>query len=144
MDLDDHAGNGLDLALRAQEYDHEVTYWTQKPHLCGTGMVDRITGGAWKSALEGTDLTVLTENCDYPEGLEECFTESYPIFGTNPKAAELELDRGKGQEVLERYGIETLPFEIVDSADEAIKAVVAAGKPFVMKPWGGVEDKSTT
>ena len=144
MDLDDHVGNGLDLALRAKEHNHEVTYWSEKPHLCGTGMVDRITGDGWKRSLEGADLTVLTENCEYPKGLELCFEQAYPIFGTNPKAAELELDREKGQQTLERYGIETLPFEIVNAPAEAIAAVVKANKPFVMKPWGGAEDKSTT
>lgn len=144
MDLDDHVGNGLDLAMRAKEYGHEATLWSEKPHDTGREMVNRAVGDSWKNELQKADLTVLTENCEYPKGLEEAFVQGYPIFGTCPLAAELELDREKGQEILDRYGINTLPFEIVNSADEAIKAVVKAGKPFVMKPWGGVDDKSTT
>lgn len=142
MDMKDDEGTGMDLALRAQEHDHEVHYWTSKPHPAGEGLVDKIKD--WNSSMAWAELVVLTGNCDYPPGFDKEFASDRPIFGTNPKAAEMELDRGKGQEVLDRYGIETLPYEVVSSPEDAIKFLVAEGKPYAMKPWGGASDKSMT
>lgn len=142
MDMRGDEGCALDVAIRAQEYDHEVRYWISKPHPMGDGLVEKPKD--WKPSFDWADLIILTGNCDYPPGLEECFTQGYPIFGTNPKAAELELDRGEGQAVLEYYGIDTLPYEIVDSPQEAIDVLRKSGKPYALKPWGGTSDKAMT
>ncbi|CAM5998755.1 unnamed protein product [Sphagnum balticum] len=77
----------------------------------------------WKESIEWAHLTVLTGNSSYPKGLEECF-DKYPIFGTNEVAAELELDRGIGQQALQENGIEILPYTVVDSADEAVEFIL--------------------
>lgn len=98
----------------------------------------------WKSSMDWAELIVLTGNCDYPEGFNEYFTKGYPIFGTNPAAAELELDRGKGQEILERYGIQVPSYQVVSSAQEAIDVIFSTGKPYALKPWGGEANKAMT
>lgn len=142
MDMRGDEGCALDIALRAMEAGHQVRYWLAKEHPVGDGLVEKPKD--WKPSMEWADLVILTGNCDYPKGLEECFDKGYPIMGTNPKAAELELDRGEGQAVLEYYGIDTLPYQIVDSAEEAIDVLSKSGKPFALKPWGGAADKAMT
>lgn len=142
MDMKDDEGCAMDIALRAQDAGHDVRYWISKPHPVGEGLIQKPK--EWKPSMDWAELVVLTGNCDYPPGFEEYFTQGYPILGTNPKAAELELDRGIGQEVLKRYGVETLPYHVVSSVEEAVEHTLKAGKPFAMKPWGGTTDKSTT
>lgn len=142
MDMKDDEGCAIDLALRAQDHGHEVRYWLPKDHPVGKGLVTKPR--EWKPSMDWAELIVLTGNCDYPEGFDDYFTKGYPIFGTNPAAAELELNRGKGQEVLKRYGVETLPYKVVDSPEEAITVLLKAGRPFALKPWGGSSDKAMT
>jgi len=143
----DGEGMGVDLALRALEHDNEVRYWLpteqsgERPQF-GEGMFERPVD--WKPSMDWADLIVLTGNSAYATPLTEYFGKGYPIFGANAKAAELELDRGIGQEVLKRYGVNTLPYEVVKTVDEAVDHIIDARKPFVMKPWGGDGDKSMT
>lgn len=142
MDMQDDEGTGLNLGLRAQDAGHEVRYWLSRKHPAGDGILDKPRD--WKPSADWAELIVLTGNCDYPDGLIEAFGRGLPIFGANPKAAELELDRGKGQEVMKEAGIETLPYTVVDSADEGIQHIVDTGLAFAMKPWGGTADKAMT
>jgi phosphoribosylamine--glycine ligase len=145
MDTDGE-GMGVDLAIRAQEAGHEVRYWLptetsgeQPPY--GKGLLDRPDD--WESSMDWAELIVTTGNSTYAAPLAPYFGKGYPIFGANQKGAELELDRSKGQMVLEEYGIQTLPYEVVDSVDDAVKFILSEG-PCVMKPWGGDADKSMT
>jgi phosphoribosylamine-glycine ligase len=140
-------GNGLDIAIRAQDAGHMVKYWLpptkagdQRPF--GNGMVDKPK--EWKPQMDWADLIILTGNSDYTLELNEYFGKGYPIFGANAKSAELELDRGVGQEVLKRYGIKTLPYQVVSSVEEAIKLIVKTKKAYAMKPWGGTANKAMT
>jgi len=143
----DGEGMGLDLALRAQDAGHEVRYWLptetsgERPPF-GEGLIYQ--PDEWEPSMDWAELIVTTGNSTYGGALAPYFGDGYPIFGANRKAAALELDRAEGQAVLEENGIETLPYEIVDSADEAIAYIVSEGKPYVMKPWGGDADKSMT
>lgn len=145
MDIEGEAV-GLDLALRAQDWGHEVNYWVP-PRVSGAftygeGLVDRPED--WEPLMDSSDLVVLTGNSRYTGKLAEYFGRGYPIFGANERAAELELDREKGQEVLEKAGIATLPYVVVDGVEEGIAHIVREQKPIVIKPWGGEGDKALT
>lgn len=143
MDMMDDEGMLVGFGDRVQSAGHSVRYWTGNPVTqAGMGIIDRTKD--WKASLEWADLTILSGNCDYPKGLDECFGQGYPIFGTNPKAAELELDRGLGQEILERYGIETAAFHVVSSPQEGIDLIAKTGQAYAMKPWGGEANKALT
>lgn len=143
----DGEGMGVDIAMRIQEAEHETKYWLP-PHRDGTslpygdGLLNR--PAEWEPEMDWADLIVLTGNSTYQSSLVEYFGRGYPIFGANPKSAELELDRGVGQSVLEYHGIDTLPFEVVDSAEDAIRHIAESGKAYVLKPWGGDADKAMT
>jgi phosphoribosylamine--glycine ligase len=140
MDFEESCG--MDLCMRAQAAGHDVRYWT--PGVCpaGTGLVEKTQD--WERFMKWADLIVLTGNCNYPKGFEKYFAGGFPIFGAPPKAAELELDRGKGQEILKRHNIPTLPYKVVSSVEEAQALLIKENKPFVMKPWGGEADKAMT
>ena len=139
-------GTGLNLALRAKSAAHAVRYWLP-PNAAGDipygkGMIDRPED--WEGSMNWADLIVLTGNSRYQSRLAPYFGMGYPIFGANAKSAELELDREKGQEVLDEAGIKTLPYRVVSSVEEGVDYIAETGKAYVMKPWGGEGNKALT
>lgn len=145
----DNAGEGcgVDLAVRARDADHDVRLWLppfkngdRRPY--GDRMVDKPRD--YRPSMAWAELIVLTGNTDYMDELTPYFGKGYPIFGANPKGAELECDREKGQEILKRHGIETIPYTVVGSAQEAVDLILETKRPYAMKPWGGESDKSMT
>jgi phosphoribosylamine--glycine ligase len=140
-------GTGVDLAVRAQNADHDVRYWlpitrggNRRPY--GDGILNKPKD--WKSSMDWADLIVLTGNNKYADELAEYFGKGYPIFGTNSKSAELELDRGKGQEVLKAHGVDTVPYTVVNSVDEGIKHILKTKSGYALKPWGGDANSAMT
>lgn len=146
LDLDGE-GCGVDLALRAQNHDHDVRYHLPvhaggEDRLYGDGLTNKIKD--WESSMDWAELIVLIGNTAARDKLAPYFGKGYPIFGTNDRSAELELDRGKGQEILAKHGVEIIPYQIVSSAQEAIDLISKTSKAYAMKPWGGTVDKAMT
>jgi phosphoribosylamine--glycine ligase len=145
MDIEG-GGTGMDLAIRALDAGHELNYWMptrageKRPY--GRGLVRRPE--KWEPLMDWSDLIVLTGNNKYGWALEEYFGKGYPIFGANSKGAELELDRGKGQELLKKVGVRTIPYEVVDNVADGIALIKETGKAYAMKPWGGEADCALT
>lgn len=134
----------LDFCMQAKRDGHDVRWWiprTAANFRCeiGDGFVDKVTG--WTSHAKWADLIVTATNQKYMRDISPFFSAGYPIFGCNPVAAELELDRGLGQRICDDYGIETIPFEIFTSYSDACKHVERTMETFVCKPWGGAADK---
>lgn len=139
----DGGGTGVDLALRAQDAGHDVRYWSPpKSGPYGEGMLEKPK--EWEPSMDWAELIVLTGNSTYVSPLTEFFGRGYPIFGACSKAAELELDRAKGQQALKDAGIEVAPFTAVDDIDDAIELVEKTAKGYAIKPWGGEADKALT
>jgi phosphoribosylamine--glycine ligase len=145
MDIEG-GGTGVNLGLRAKDCDHEVRYWMPtragNPRPYADGLLEKPK--EWEPSMDWADLIVLTGNNRYASSLAEYFGAGYPIFGANIKGAELELDRGKGQETLQKYGIKTIPYTVVSSPEEGIALIKETGKAYAMKPWGGTEDCALT
>lgn len=140
-------GTGVDIAWRAQLAGHQVRYWlppTRAGNLrpYGNGMLTKPK--EWQSSMDWAELIFVTGNNKYADELDDYFGRGYPIFGCNPKAAQLELDRGYGQEILARYDIETAPYVVVSGVDEAIKHILKTGKGYALKPWGGASNSAMT
>ena len=115
LDLDGE-GCGVDLALRAQNADHDVRYYLPphaggEPRLYGDGLVQKSKD--WEADMPWAELIVLIGNTVARDKLAPYFGKGFPIFGTNDKSAELELDRGKGQQILESNGVDIIPYQIV-------------------------------
>lgn len=142
----DAEGMGVDLASRSQDSGHDVRYWLPtergEPMLYGQGMFDRPI--EWEPSMDWAELIVMIGNSRYTSKLAPYFGKGYPIFGTNAKSAELELDRAKGQQVLTEHGVDTLPYQVVESSAEAVALIKETGLAYAMKPWGGDADKSMT
>jgi phosphoribosylamine--glycine ligase len=142
MDMKDDEGCMVDLATRAEAAGHEVRYWISREHPVADGILTKVT--EFEPSVKWADLTILSGNCDYPRGLKGLIADGYPILGTNPKAAELELDRVLGQKTFEDHGIAVVPYTTVDNLDDAIKLIKKTKKAYAIKPWGGEADKSMT
>ena len=130
---------GLPISMAAQKAGHTVRLW-QPPSDIGKGLVTKVD--AWRPLMGWADLILTTDNSKLINDLEPYFKQKYPIFGCNKEAGTWELDREKGQEVLQECNIETLPYEVFDSYDAAIKYVKQTNETYVSKPWGGNPDKS--
>lgn len=121
----DPAANALDWALRCQEAGHKVRWYQDKTkeglrNKVGDGMVPKIY--EWNAGdMRWADLVFLTDNNKHIERLESFYKRGFPIFGPNMAAAEWELDRGCGQDVFKRAGIEVLPTTEFNSYDKAMK-----------------------
>ena len=140
-------GTGVDIAWRAKRFGHDVRYWlppTRAGNLrpYGDGMLSKPK--EWRQSMEWADLIFITGNNKYADELDDYFGQGYPIFGCNPKAARLELDRGHGQQVLAQYGVETAPYTVVNSVEEAVSHVLKTGKGYALKPWGGDANSAMT
>jgi phosphoribosylamine--glycine ligase len=142
MDMAGDEGCGVDIAVRAQAAGHDVRYWISEELPVADGILKKVKD--FEPSLKWADLTLLTGNCDYPRGLKTYINEGYPILGTNSAMAELELDRALGQKTLEDHGIKVVPYETVESLDDAIKLVKKTNKAYAIKPWGGEADKAMT
>jgi phosphoribosylamine--glycine ligase len=145
MDIEG-GGTGMDLALRGKNAGHTVKYWMptrageKRPF--GAGLVERPE--KWEPWMDWADMVVLTGNNKYGWALNDYFGKGYPIFGANTKGAELELDRGVGQELMKKCGIKTIPYEVVNTVADGIALIKETGKAYAMKPWGGEADCALT
>jgi len=135
----DNGKCGLDLAYRAQEAGHSVRLWVPRTkggneRMAGKGIVPRVAD--WEPSMKWADLILPTDNCTYIDRMESYFNQGFPIFGCNRAAGELELDRLKGQQVLEKCGIETIPTKKFMSYKDAEAYIRKTGGTYVSKPIG--------
>jgi phosphoribosylamine--glycine ligase len=143
----DTDGVGLNMALRAQDAGHDVRLYQNPFHggrlnPAGQGLVKKVN--AWRPSMGWADLILLTNNAKYQDDLSLFYNQRYPIIGANKASAELELDRGVGQRVLEDHGIEVLPYTVCEGYTEALNYVRTQTDGVACKPWGGLDDKSLT
>jgi phosphoribosylamine--glycine ligase len=135
--------NALDLAMRAQEWGWEVLIYDQPRkdgsiRLAGKGIVPKIIDYDLLRTkyIDYADLIFLPDNTAYLEMLEPYRKLGYPIFGPSPEAAELELDREKGQEAMKAAGLKTIPGIEFHDYDDAAKYVEKHQEYLVSKPSG--------
>lgn len=135
----DHESMGLDLALRAQQAGHSVILANgfdgdRTPARSGEGLVPKTL--KWQSKMAWADLILMTGNGRWLSEIDSYHKKGYPIFGPNKLAADLELDRCYGQQVLSSCGVETLPFTNFEDYREAESFVFKTLKRYVSKPHG--------
>lgn len=139
----DSDGVGLDLALRAQDYLHEVKIFFRddknKPDPTGEGLVTKIKD--WESSMDWADIIIPTSNVKYVHQLERYRKYGYPIFGPSLESSRLEIDREHGQKVLKAHGINTIPYQTFNSYNEAEAFVRQNPTRWVSKPLGDNSDK---
>lgn len=142
----DIASNALDWALRCQEAGHEVL-WYDKPRrdgtkrMAGKGMVPKVVDYNLLRAryLDWADLIFMPDNAHYLDVLEPLRKAGYPIFGPSMEAAEWELDRGMGQKVMKRAGLNTIPSVTFHDYEAAARYVEKYPDYLVSKPSGDAD-----
>lgn len=114
----------VDLSLRLEAQGHSVRVFHSKEDngeltQIGKGLIDRT--GDWQSSMRWADLVLVSGNGPgVIRSLEPYRRAGYPIFSQNAAVIEWEIDRDKGQEVLESVGIECLRSIRFKNYDEAI------------------------
>src|SRR5574337_1546711 len=101
----DPAGNGLDLAMRAQRDGHEVRHFirqTEKTKYIGRGLVEIVDD--FRPWLRWADLIFCTDNTKYLRELDG-IRDELPIVGASKEAAAWELERQEGQAIFKKHGI---------------------------------------
>ena len=136
--------DGISLAwcLRCVNAGHTVKMYTKgsKASHIGDGLIDKVDN--WKKYMGLADLVFVADNLEFMDDIEPFKKKGYPVFGPGKKNANLELDRMYGQEVIEKFGGETIPSHKFTNYDQAITFVKQNPKRWVSKPIGEEEDKS--
>lgn len=141
----DVASNCLDMAMRAQLSGWTVKWWDKPradgtPRRAGEGIVDKISNFdeiklKW---LDWADLIYLPDNILYNDMLEPYRLKGYPVLAASPAAAELELNRRKGQEAIASVGIATMKSKVFTDYDDAWAFAKKNPTFLVSKPSGDV------
>src|SRR5258708_32977751 len=126
--------------MRSQEVGHSVRVWNEPGCHAGEGIVPKMK--ELQSSMKWADLICISSNNVLQKELRPFFEAVLPIVGANEEGARLELDREWGQKVLADNGVATIPFEVFDNYDKAIKFVKSTKAVYGRKPWGGESDKS--
>jgi len=136
----DNEANDLDFAMRSQDAGHDVRFWNEPGCAAGEGIVPKVK--TWQPSMGWADLICVTANNVLQKELIPFFKADFPMIGAFGDGARLELDREYGQEILSQHGIETIPFQVFNDYDKAIKFVESTMKAYACKAWGGESDKS--
>jgi phosphoribosylamine--glycine ligase len=140
----DSDGVGLDFCMRCQEHGHSVKLFIKKDHgdrdSTGDGLVEKVP--EWEKWMQWADLILPTHNTVYLDRLEYFRSLNYPIFGPSKQSAQLEINRSYGMSIFKKYGIETPPYKMFQSLDDAETYSLKSGKRTVFKTLGSEEDKS--
>jgi phosphoribosylamine--glycine ligase len=141
--LIDVGANFLDFALRCVVAGHTVR-WFVAPGKngeripVGDGLIEKVK--EWEKWMGASDLILTSDNTRYMYALEPYRKLGYPIFGTNVKGSEMELNRSTGQKIWKDAGAQIMDYKTFTSYDDAIKFVEKnAGKRYVSKPSGDAD-----
>ena len=138
--VDPEGSVGLDLAIRAQKYGHEVKLAikpNERKKLIGKGFVDVVPHPAdW---LRWSNLVVATDNSIYLQDLDRHRAAGGKVIAASKEVAEWEIDRQLGQSIMKKHGIPVIPSKEFTNYDAAIGHVKRTMGRFVSKPTGGFE-----
>lgn len=141
----DIGSNCLDWLMRCQDWGHEVLWWDQprkdgSRRMAGKGIVPKLVDyGLIRKYIDRADLIFMPDNAFYTTLLEPYRKLGYPVFGPSPEAAELELNRGKGQAAMKAAGMKIITSVTFNDYDVAAKYVEAHPTFLVSKPSGDAD-----
>lgn len=131
----DEKASSLDWSLRCIADGHKVKwYCSSDPKIqeVGKGMVERVDDPHdW---YKWADLIFFTDNTKWLNVAENWKKQGWPVIVASEKAAAWELDRGVGQEVLKKAGVEIAPVREFTDYDAAIRFVEKTMERYVSKP----------
>lgn len=130
-----------DIALRVQEAGHEVKYAITDNEFSddvAQGFVPRIT--EWEPHVDWADVIVFDDAFGHGTEAERLRKEGHAVVGGTPATDRLEDDRGYAHDILKEYGIDTIPYQVFDSFEAAIRYVEENPAPYVIKPNGEAQN----
>lgn len=139
----DATASFLDFALRAEAQGHEVRVFMGPDkhgdrYPVGDGLLNKVRD--FRPSMVWADLILASDNCKYMVELEGYRQRGFPLFTSNVEVTEWELDRSKGQQVLEECGIECLPsIEFKNYRDAHAHQQANRDKRYVSKPSADVD-----
>lgn len=144
--IDSEGGCGTDFALRCQNYGHNVRMFNKNPpggiNTAGLGLVPKVSD--YHPSLKWADLIFPTGNAHFLSERDKLIEEGFPIFGAGTLGCKLEIDRKFAMQLLERKGIEMIPYVEVDNLNSAQDYIKKNGGMYVVKTLGTEADKSLT
>lgn len=140
---------GLDFAMRASAYGHEVRLfrYMKKPCRYAEGFKEIELVDDWKNSMSWAKdgLIFLTANNRYVHELDRFREMGFKnIFAPTVASARLEIVRSVGMDAMEAVGVNMLPFQTFDSLEDAEAFARKSDRAWVVKPMGDEEDKSLT
>ena len=139
----DCESNCLSWLMLCQQWGHDVLWWDRKHpngemRLAGKGIIPKIIDYDLirTKFVDWADLIFLADNAHYTDLIEPFRRDGYPVFGPGVEAAEWELHREVGQEVMKKAGLNTIPGVAFDDYDAAAKFVEKHQSYLVSKPSG--------
>lgn len=141
--IDNEGSCGLSIALKAQQYNHEVklSIRNERRRGVGEGFVPRVDDP--REWLRWCNLAIATDNVVYMQDIARHRASGGKAIAATPETAQWEIDREVGHAVLKKAGVATLPSREFSDYDTAIQHVKKTMLRYVAKPTGGFEaDKS--
>jgi phosphoribosylamine--glycine ligase len=136
----DSCAASLDWTMRCQQAGHQVKWYVppaEKTKYIGKGIVERVNDP--REWAKWADIIFLTDNTKWLQEMDRWREKGWPVIGPTVAAAEWELNRGVGMEVLRKHGIEVPQSVVFNDYDKAIAYVRKTMKRFVSKPSGDAD-----
>ncbi len=139
---------GLSFAWRCAQAGHNVKWFIsprpRNSQETGDGFrgIEKVDN--WVQHVKWADLIWCTSNDQYIERLENLRKKGIPYFGPSVASANLEIKRADGMKLLERAGIDVVPYQTFKTLRDAYNHVKKTGQRYVFKTLGDNEDKSLT
>jgi phosphoribosylamine---glycine ligase len=143
MEMED-AGCGLDFVLRCIHWGHSVRYFLRKgnnPNI-GKGFKGIEYVDNWATSTKWADLIFATGNDEFMGRMDYFRKQGAVFFGPSLESSQLEINRQKGMEFLEKHDIKCPEYETFQSLDEAAAYQKKSDDRHVFKTLGSEEDKS--
>jgi phosphoribosylamine--glycine ligase len=135
----------LDFSLRCIKAGHHVRLCchpaldTGKISKVGDGLVEKIHHNEWAKSMNWADIVLTSDNNKWMREVDVYRKRGFPIWGASFESAELELQRGKGQALLQKAGTDVIPYEVFSDFKKAEQYVLAEKKRLVSKPTGDAD-----
>lgn len=130
---------GLDIAMRAAAYGHEVRWWYAPEHgekrPYGRRMEEFTIVDEWEPSVEWADLIFPTGNDKHMGRLSIAAQEGATVYGPSWQSAQLETNREWGMRVAKAAGLYVPEYQTFSDFDEAIAYVKKKDAAFVAKPY---------
>lgn len=135
----------IGLAIRIKSEGHRVLYYihSEVEKDCGDGFLEKVTN--WREAVKDADV-IFFDDVDQKQKDDTAFRPSvwaaqirkdYPdkiiIHGGPKEISDLENDRMYATEILQQYGLPTVPMERFTSFQDAVKFVQENGGAWALK-----------